>query len=100
MTYQELETALTILGLGERATLAELKARYHQLAQHHHPDRKSSADGEQMHRINAAYSLLRDYCSDYSFNFSEDEFYQQDPEARLRRQFATDPVWGGLKEES
>jgi len=99
MTYLELKAACEQLGLGSRATLTEIKARYRELARKHHPDRNSASDPEQMHAVNEAYQLIRDYCSDYHFNFGEEEFYEQDPDARLRRQFASDPLWGGLKDE-
>jgi len=102
MTYKELGSALAVLGIGQRATMAQIRTRYRHLARLHHPDSDAGGRGdnsEQMQRVNAAYNLLREYCGDYSFDFSEKEFYEQDPEARLRRQFATDPVWGGLKED-
>ena len=31
----------------------------------------------------------------YAFSFSEDEFLNQNPDERLRQQFAEDPLWGG-----
>ena len=39
MTYRELQDALETFGLGERATLKEVKARHRALAKAHHPDR-------------------------------------------------------------
>jgi hypothetical protein len=34
------------------------------------------------------------YLQTYRFCFSEEEFYRQNPDERLRAQFANDPVWG------
>ncbi len=100
MTYRELQEALAIFGLGERATLKQIKARHRELARAHHPDRGGPADGEAMQRVNAAYRLLLAYCEGYRFCFSEEEFLEQHPEERLRRQFGWDPVWSGKAEKS
>jgi DnaJ-class molecular chaperone len=98
MTYQELQDALAVFGLGERATLAQVKARHRELAKSHHPDRGGGSDPAAMRRINAAYRVLLDYCSGYRYCFSEAEFLEQFPGERLRRQFGWDPVWGGKQE--
>lgn len=93
MRYGELLKAQKLLGLGERASLKEIKERYRELARHHHPD----AGGEEsaaMQEINSAYALLLAYVTNYRFSFAEDEFYEQQPEERLRRQFSDDPLWG------
>jgi DnaJ-class molecular chaperone len=98
MTYQELQEALAVFALGERATLAQVKSRHRELAKRHHPDRGGSSDPEAMRRINAAYRVLLEYCSNYRYCFSEEEFFEQVPAERLRRQFGWDPVWGGKEE--
>lgn len=98
MTYQEFQDALMVFNLGERATLMQIKSRHRALAKNHHPDRGASNDPEAMRRINAAYRVLLDYCTNYRYCFSEAEFLEQCPEERLRRQFGWDPVWGGAEE--
>lgn len=99
MTYQELQAALEIFGLGERATLQKIKDRHRDLVKQHHPDHnKNNTDG-MMFKINAAYEILKSYCENYQFCFTETEFLEQLPEERLRRQFGWDPLWGGKKEE-
>jgi DnaJ-class molecular chaperone len=100
MTYQDLQDALAVFGLGERATLAQVKARHRQLAKSHHPDLGGDDDPEAMRRINAAYRVLFDYCTNYRYCFSEAEFLEQCPAERLRRQFSWDPVWGGKQEST
>ena len=92
MTYRELQAALAIFDLGERATLKQIKARHRELAKAHHPDRVPANNAATMHRINAAYALLVEYCGNYRYAFSEAEFLEQYPEERLRRQFGWDPV--------
>jgi DnaJ-class molecular chaperone len=93
MTYHELKLALEVFGLGERATLREIKSRHRELAKRHHPD-AGNEDAEPMRKVNAAYRVLLDYVSQYSFSFGEEEFYEQNPEERLRRQFMDDQLWG------
>lgn len=95
MTFAELQEAQRILGLSERATLAEIKARHRALVKRHHPDAGDIDDPEPIRKVNAAYRLLSAYVNSYRFSFAETEFYEQNPKARLRMQFADDPVWGG-----
>jgi len=95
LTYQELQEALEILGVGERASLAEIKSRYRQLAKQHHPDgHPEPVDPETIQQLNAAYALLCGYCEGYRYCFTKAEFFEQNPEELLRWQFAGDPLWG------
>jgi hypothetical protein len=50
-------------------------------------------------RLNEAHRLLMDYLQSYRFSFSQEEFYRQNPEEHLKRQFSWDPVWSGRLEE-
>lgn len=94
MTYAELQEALMVLGLGERATLKEIKARHRELVKRHHPDTGATDDPATIRQVNAAYRVLLDYVAAYRYSFVEEEFYEQNPEERLRRQFMDDPLWG------
>jgi hypothetical protein len=38
MTHDELRSAIRLFGLGERATIEEIKTRYRELVKRHHPD--------------------------------------------------------------
>lgn len=98
MTYAELQEALIRFGLGDRATLRQIKDRHRQLVKTHHPDHGDGSDPETIRQVNAAYRVLLAYCENYRFSFSEAEFLEQFPEERLRRQFDWDPVWGGKPE--
>lgn len=95
MTYQELQQALDIFGLEDRASLAQIKSRHRELAKRYHPDAGSRHDPEAMRQLNEAYRLLLEYVRHYRFGFDEETFYEQCPEERLRRQYEEDPVWGG-----
>jgi DnaJ-class molecular chaperone len=95
LTYQELQKALKIFGFDERASQTEIKDRYRQLAKRHHPDRhQEPVEPEAIQLLNAAYALLCAYCEHYRYCFTEEEFFEQNPEERMRWQFATDPLWG------
>ena len=94
MTYSDLQEALRVLGLGERATLTEIKTRHRELVKRHHPDTGTTDDPDTIRQVNAAYKILLDYVSGYRFSFAENEFYEQNPEARIWMQFADDPLWG------
>lgn len=94
MTYNDLQEALRILGLGERASIKEIKARHRALVKRHHPDAGNSDDSGMIRDVNAAYQVILDYISAYRFSFAENEFYEQNPEERIWMQFADDPLWG------
>jgi len=94
MAFAELQASLVVFGLGERATLKEIKTRHRELVKRYHPDVGGAHDPEQIRKVNAAYRVLLDYVGPYRFSFAEDEFYEQNPDERLRRQFMDDPLWG------
>jgi DnaJ-class molecular chaperone len=94
MTYSDLQEALRVLGLGERATLREIKTHHRELVKRLHPDTGNTSDPEMIRQVNAAYRVLHDYVSGYRFSFAEEEFYEQNPDERLRQQFMSDPLWG------
>jgi len=94
MDYAELQAALKVFGLGERATLREIKARQRELVKRYHPDSGEASAPQAIQEVNAAYRVLLDYVQSYSFSFAEEEFYEQCPEERLRQQFGDDPLWG------
>lgn len=94
MTYADLQHALELFGLTPPVTLARIRERHRELVMEHHPDRTRGVDSGAMAGINAAYELLSRYGTTFRFTFSEEEYLDQFPEERLRRQFATDPLWG------
>jgi curved DNA-binding protein CbpA len=98
MTFIELQKSLQILGLRERSTLGEIKTRHRELVKRYHPDSGSDDDGEKIRAVNAAYRVLLDYIGEYRFSFAEAEFYEQNPEEKVRRQFMESPFWGGQEE--
>jgi len=76
VNFNELEEARRLLGLGEAATLREIKNAYRRLAHLHHPDKHDSAkeeNDEMMKKLNRAYKSLLDYCTDYKYSFREED---------------------------
>ncbi|PKN12688.1 MAG: molecular chaperone DnaJ [Deltaproteobacteria bacterium HGW-Deltaproteobacteria-4] len=94
MTYTDLQEALRVLELEERVTLKEIKTRHKELVKRYHPDTGNTDEPEKIRQVNAAYQIVLEYVALYHFSFSREEFYEQNPEERLRQQFADDPVWG------
>jgi len=94
MQYTDLVAALQVFAITQPTSLTQLKARHKELVKQYHPD-TGCTDNDKIRQINSAYSILARYCCDYRFSFSHDEFMEQNPEERLREQFADDPVWGG-----
>jgi DnaJ-class molecular chaperone len=81
--FEEIEEARKLLGLGEAATLNEIKSVYKSMAQRHHPDKHggaSTAENEIMKRLNRAYKLLMDYCADYKYSFRQEDVARVYPE--------------------
>lgn len=95
MTYDELQQARKVFGLGEQASLQEIKIRHRELAKRYHPDAGNNGKDDAIRELNEAYRLLLDYIRHYRFGFDEETFYEQCPEERIRRQYEEDPVWGG-----
>jgi curved DNA-binding protein CbpA len=103
--WQAIEQAREVLGLGDRATLAEIKRSYRRLSKLHHPDasgQSAGVSGEQMYRITAAYELLMCYCNDYRFPLKREEAGDDglniyDPEDWWQARFGQDPLWSGKK---
>ena len=100
MNFQDIQQALDLFGLGERATLSQIKSRHRLLVKKHHPDKNIDHDeminltgDSKIKEINEAYQTLSAYCNSYRYSFSKDEFMRQCPEEYLKEQFSNDPVW-------
>jgi DnaJ-class molecular chaperone len=88
--FSEIEEARKLLGLGEAATLKEIKTAYRKLAHRHHPDKHrgdDSTESENMKRLNWAYKLLMDYCNEYKYSFKEEDVARTYPHDEYLRTF-------------
>ncbi|MGW8223745.1 MAG: DnaJ domain-containing protein [Syntrophobacteria bacterium] len=85
----EIDQARRLLGLGELASIAEIKTAYRHLCKQWHPDAlEDDAIGSgKIKDINAAYRLLLEYCETYRFSFSPEEVESFDPERWWSQRF-------------
>ncbi|MBI5557552.1 MAG: J domain-containing protein [Deltaproteobacteria bacterium] len=95
--------AKDLLGLGEKANLAEIKKAYRSMSKKHHPDVAARQGGEEgrraMQEINDAYQTLLDYCRKYRFPLVMQE-EALDAEDWWFDRFGQDPLWGKRRDES
>jgi hypothetical protein len=96
----EIDQARRLLGLGELASIAEIKTAYRHLCKHWHPDalENDTTGSGKIKDINAAYRLLLDYCETYRFSFSPEEVESFDPERWWSRRFG-DSLYPQSEEE-
>lgn len=95
ITYDEILTAVETLGLGNSATIDEIKKAYKELAKKFHPDTgNQSSDSEKFIEVSFSYRILMAYASSFKIDFSEEAFLKSFPEERIRRRFFSDPLWG------
>jgi DnaJ-class molecular chaperone len=97
-TFVEVNQARTVLGLGEKADLAEIKKAHRRLAKEWHPDKCRQGERvechEKMKEINRAYKVIMKYIESYRYDFAERKVSEDDPAVRWRAQFGDDPTWG------
>ena len=83
MNFTDIDESRKLLGLGEIATLKEIKSAYRTMAKRHHPDKHSGTspdETEMMSKLNHAYKILTDYCSDYKYSFRQEDVAKAYPE--------------------
>ena len=100
MTADALSAAADLLGVGERASLNEIRARYHEALRLYHPDVSESDPGvahEKTVRLTAAYELLCEYCLNHIFSFLPADLAREletAPADYWTERFGDDPIWG------
>lgn len=101
--YEEIRRAREVLGLGEAATLPEIKNRFRTLLKEWHPD--VSGEDQEVRRektiaIIQAYRVIMDYCAHYRFSFSREEVERYlSPEEMWAKHFGRDPIWGNYGDD-
>ena len=94
--WEKVEWARDLLGLGKKATLAQIKDAYRSMSKKHHPDlAKDDRKGEQveMHDITKAYQVLLRFCEIYQFPLEMQKDSLEAEDWWLDR-FGQDPLWG------
>ena len=96
--WSEIKAAAGLLGLGDKASLAEIKKAYRRLSKKHHPDVQKSPKqktGEiAMHELTEAYQTLLDYCTQYRFPLEPGENERLEGEDWWFERFGQDHLWG------
>jgi len=96
--WEKIKEAADVLGLGEKATLAEIKGAYRRLSKKHHPDvpgnEKKKAEKNEMHKLSEAYQTLLHYCSGYRFSFIPGDNEQLEGDDWWFERFGHDHHWG------
>lgn len=88
--FEEVDEARKLLGLGEAATLKEIKGAYRRFAHRYHPDKPrntTEVDTERIKRLNWAYQVLMDYCNDCKYSFQEECVARTYPHDEYIRKF-------------
>ncbi len=98
--WEKIIAARELLGLGETATLAEIKKAYRRLSKIHHPDLTGNETGseEQMRRLSEAYQTLLLYCKNFRFPLVIQQETLDAADWWMDR-FGQDPLWGRKSEE-
>ncbi len=97
ISYKELLAAKELLDIPDKASLKEIKTLYYQQIRKWHPDRCPEDERtcrEMSGKINAAYEIISEYCSNYLYSFSDEVIreYMSDEDWWFER-FGSDPVW-------
>jgi len=75
--FKQIDEARKLLGLGEYASLEEIKSAYRGLALKYHPDRckgeKKKECEEMFKKISHARDILMSYCAGYKYSFKEND---------------------------
>jgi len=89
-SYEEIDEARRLLGLGEAATIKEIRHAYRRMVQRYHPDvtHQSIEAEEKTKELNHAYRLLSEYCACYKYSFREEDFHRACPQEELMKRYA------------
>lgn len=92
-SWQDIDNARKILNIGEFATLQEIRTAFRRRIKELHPDVGGGRDVSRS--LIEAWKLLRRYCENYRFRFTEEEVKRNEtPEERLARIYGHDRNWG------
>ncbi len=100
LSHLSIKDAADILGIENKASINEIRSRYHILVKEWHPD-VLQHDLEDPNKIiiqlNDAYDILIDYCMNYEFSFRPEDIRSNTLNNSMRSwmdQYGDDPIWG------
>lgn len=100
--FNRITEAREILGIGENATMEEIKNSFHKKILSWHPDKCHLPPDECREKSSSiidAYKTIMDYCSHYRFSFKRDEVEAHAPYEELWfKLYGHDPMWGPPKD--
>ena len=85
MSYSDLKRALSVLGIPPGTSLEGVKAVYRK--------KVKGASSQDLIDLNRAYRQVVDFCSNYPFRFTQEEFYKAFPEEALKDGLYKHPLW-------
>ena len=97
MTYEDVKKSLEVLGLKGGISFKYIKKRFRELSKKYHPDlceEPPEICAEKMRQIKEAYAVLEEYCTNFKFQFTREEFYNQYPEELVKEHFYRSGPWG------
>ena len=96
--WEIIKEAADLLGLDEKASLAEIKKAYRRKSKKHHPDLqnelKQKDEKVEMHKLSEAYQILLHYCSEFSFPLVPGKNEKFEDEDWWFERFGQDHHWG------
>jgi len=100
--FKQIDEARKILGLGEEASIEEIKEAFRALCLKYHPDRckdqgKKHCE-EMFKKINQAKEIILSYCANYKYSFKERDVKKQTMDKQLYEHLKRfyDGWWGDL----
>ncbi|MBU0945677.1 MAG: J domain-containing protein [Proteobacteria bacterium] len=97
--WQDLFAAKEVLGLGDRATLGEIKRSYRNQCRRYHPDLvgNDKKKGDMMRQLTRAYDVILRHCDQFRIPLVPTESEAMEPEDWWMDRFGQDPLWGKKK---
>jgi hypothetical protein len=94
--WKELIESKELLGLGESATLGEIKRSYRQRCKEYHPDivGDDKAKGDMMRKLTRAYDVLLNYSKQFKIPLIPQSGEAVEVEDWWMHRFGRDPLWG------
>jgi hypothetical protein len=94
--WQDVFEAKELLGLGERATLGEIKRSYRRKCKEYHPDLvgDDKAKGDVMRKLTRAYDVLMKHYNQFRIPLVPRDGEVLEPEDWWMDRFGQDPLWG------
>ena len=100
ITAQTIREAADLLGIPDRASLGDIRRRYHELLGEWHPDRGKHDAGLSHERtvlLKESYEILVSYCVNHALSFRIEDITldpDRSPAGYWMARFGDDPIWG------